>query len=79
MQRKTVPEAELLKWINTELAKDDDCTDCRVTSVMRLRGVDVDGCNWSDANLRCSGRPVVLCQSEANDVIAQARSLFNIQ
>jgi hypothetical protein len=79
MPRKTVSEVELLQWINAELAKNDDCVDCRVTSVMRLRDVDADGCNWSSANLRCSGRPVVLCQSVANEAIAQARLLFNIQ
>ena len=79
MTRKTVSEVELLRWINVELAKDDECTDCRVTSVMSLRGVDAEGCNWSSANLRCSGRPAVLCQSVANEVIGQARLLFNIK
>lgn len=77
MPRRTVSEVELLQWINAELAKDDDCTDCRVTSVVR-GCVDAQGCNWSSANLRCSGRPVVPCQSVANKVIAQARLLFNI-
>lgn len=79
MPRKTVSEVELLRWINAELAKNDECTDCRVTSVMPLHSVDVEGCNWFSANLRCSGRAVVLCQSVANEVIDQARSLFNIE
>lgn len=79
MPRQIVSEVELLRWINAELAKSDDCADCRVTSIMRLRGVDADGCNWSSANFRCSGRPVAVCQSVANAAIAQARSLFNIQ
>ena len=78
MDRQIVSEEELLGWLNAELSKHDDCDDCRFTSVMRLRGTDVDGCNWSSPNLRCSGRPVEPCTAIANELVAQAHARFSL-
>ena len=45
MHRTIVTESELLKLINAELAKHEECSDCRVTSVLKLRDVAPGGCN----------------------------------
>lgn len=79
MSRTAVSQQELLQWLNTELAKHEECNDCRITSVKALRETDAEGCNWSLANLQCSGVPTVHCQRVANQVIAQARAKFNIK
>lgn len=78
MARQIVSGEELLKWLNVELAKHDECDDCRFTSVMRLRGTDADGCNWSSPTLRCSGRPVAPCHAVANELVTQAQARFNL-
>ena len=79
MARAIVSQEELLKWLNAELAKHDECDDCRFTSVTRLRGTDADGCNWSSPNLRCSGRPVAPCDAIAKELVAQAQARFNLK
>lgn len=76
--RQIVSEEELLKWLNAELSKYDECDDCRFTSVMRLRDTDVNGCNWSPPYLRCSGRSVEPCRGVASEIVAQAQARFNL-
>lgn len=78
MARKTLPAAELLGWLNSEIATQTECDDCRFTSVTRLLEKDDDGCNWSSANFRCSGRPVEPCRTVANAILANARSRFDL-
>lgn len=78
MAREIVSEEDLLVWLNAELQKHDVCGQCRFTSVMRLRGTDAVGCNWSSPNLRCSGRPAAFCQPIANELVAQAQARFNL-
>lgn len=78
MAREVLSEEKLLDWLNAELAKHDICEDCRFTSVMRLRGTDAAGCNWSSPNLRCSGRPAAPCQPIANELVGQAQARFNL-
>lgn len=78
MDKQIVSEKELLGWLNAELSKHDECDDCRFTSIMRLRGTDADGCNWSPPNLRCSGRPFDPCAAIANELVVQAHARFNL-
>lgn len=77
MARVSVSQDQLLNWINAELSKHEECGDCRVTSIIRLKGEDEDGCNWSSVNLRCSGVPADICYPVANQVIAEAKMKFN--
>ena len=79
MHRTIVTESKLLELINAELAEHEECSDCRVTSVLKLRDVAPGGCNWSSPNLRCSGEPVSLCLPVANQVIAQISLQFNVK
>lgn len=76
---ETVSQDELLEWINLELSKYEECNDCRVTSVVRLKGEDENGCNWSSKNLNCSGIPADVCSPVANKVIAHAKMRFNLK
>jgi hypothetical protein len=79
MKRTLVSQEELLKWMNSQLAQYDECTNCRFTSVLQLKGEDEEGCNWSGCNLRCSGVPTRVCQPIAERIIAQAREIFNLK
>jgi hypothetical protein len=79
MERESVSQEELLAWINSEFSRHEECNACGVTSVMRLKGEDEDGCNWSGVNLRCSGVPADVCLPVANHVIAQAKMKFNVK
>ncbi len=78
MQRKVVPEVELLAWMNRELHQNIDYKDCQFTSVTRLAQHDDVGCNWTSPNLRCSGAPAAICQATAAEITERARQSFNI-
>jgi hypothetical protein len=76
--RQVLTEQELLAALNKELSAFDTCTDCRFDSIQRIRGTDELGCNWSAANLRCSGQPADICRSAATHVLSAARAKFNV-
>ncbi len=78
MTRQVLTEQELLAALNKELSEFDGCADCRFTSVQRIRGVDELGCNWSAANLRCSGQPVDVCRNAADRVLSAARAKYSV-
>lgn len=78
MQRKVIPETELLAWMNQQLHHDPDYKDCQFTSVTRLAGSDEIGCNWTSPNLRCSGTPAAVCQAAGAAIAEQARQSFNV-
>lgn len=72
-------EDDLLHVLNTELSTKDECAGCKFTSVVRLKGTDKTGCNWSHANLRCSGQPVAVCHAAADRVISSTKDKYNIE
>ena len=79
MSRTIVSAGELINWINTELAKHDECKGCHIRSVITLAGEDQEGCNWSSPILGCSGVPADVCELAASHVIQRARDKFNIK
>ena len=78
MPRIVVSEEELLQILNARLQAHDECTDCRFTSVVRLQEQQSDGCNWSTANLRCSGTPASACMPIARAVITEVAETHNL-
>jgi len=78
MIRKLFTESELIAFLNAEIFKFDECKNCKFTSITRLDEEDADGCNWSSANLRCSGQPATVCASSADKVVSLARGKFNV-
>lgn len=78
MERELVSEEELLKWMNYELSKHEKCNGCRFISVVRLRGKDKHGCNWSSVNVHCSGTPSEVCFPVTSRVASQAKERFNL-
>ena len=79
MAREILSTDALLEVLNRELSRFDACNDCRFTSITRIRGTDEAGCNWSQANLRCSGQPTDVCQPAAAQVISQTKAKYNIK
>ena len=79
MPRQELTQPDLLNALNKELAAYDTCADCRFTSISKTRDCDETGCNWSGANLRCSGQPADVCREAADRVIAAARERFNVR
>jgi hypothetical protein len=78
MSKDVLSEAQLLNWLNSELASHANCEECRFTSVLRLREPDIDGCNWSALNFRCSGKSVNTCEKLANEIVAIARNRIEL-
>lgn len=79
MARKEVTTQELAAIINNELAKQEECTRCRVNGIMALQQPDSDGCNWSEPIISCGGVPASVCLPSANRVVAQVRTNFNLK
>jgi hypothetical protein len=80
MSRTIVSQQELLHRLNSEISKQLLCLGCTFTSITSLSELDTDGCNWATAGIHCgSGRaPAAVCAPKANQIIARARTLFNI-
>lgn len=90
MKRQILKIDELLARMNSELSRFDTCVECRFKTVVPLRELDEEGCNWSHANLNCRGfpssvshsaalcQPAVVCQPVAAQVMAAAKRKYNI-
>lgn len=79
MKRKTVPHEELLRILNQKLADVDECQNCRIRGVHRLREPDEHGCNWDrEATLSCSGTPTELCLPHAARILGEVADEYNI-
>lgn len=79
MPRKELAENELVAIINSELAKRENCTGCRVNAIMSLAEPDENGCNWSEPHISCSGVPARACLPDAAQVIASVRESYNLK
>ncbi len=78
MKRTLVSQEYLLQWMNSQIAEYEDYADCHFTSVVPLRESDEYGCNWSGADLMCSGMPLDVCQPIAQRIIDAAKKKFNV-
>ena len=78
MIREKVSEDDLLKWLNSRLTENADNINCSFTSILRLKKEDNDGCNWSQAYVRCSGVPAKSCEPEVMRIVGEAQKRFNV-
>ncbi len=80
MERTLVSGDELVKILNEELAKYEECKDCSFHAPpFKLVEPHKDGCNWSTINLRCSGVPHEICSPFANRVVTEAQQKYNLK
>lgn len=79
MARNLLTEEELVSRLNQELRKHGECDDCKFEHVRKLTGLDSEGCNWAEPNLRCSGVPADVCVPSAKQVIREARAIYNLK
>jgi hypothetical protein len=79
MAREDLTEQVLLAILNQQLLAHDNCSSCRFDGIGRLRNIDDNGCNWYNANLRCSGRPAEICLPVAREVISTAQEKYNLK
>jgi hypothetical protein len=79
MSRKFVDEKWFREYLNTEIHRYKECAPCQFGGIMRLRGTDESGCNWSPPYLRSSGQPSEVCLPVARRVVAEAIKKFNLK
>ncbi len=79
MTRQFVDEESLREYLNTEIQRHEECAPCQIHGIVRLRGTDESGCNWSHAYLRSSGQPSEVCLPIAQRVVAEAMEKFNLK
>lgn len=78
--RKRVSKTELLRILNEELGKAEECDGCRFDGpIFELRNVEEGSVNWSDVlTVRCSGRGAGPCQDIARRVITAVGQRYNL-
>ena len=79
VQREVISSVRLLDWLNSEVNTQEACKNCSFTSISRLQEAGPTGCNWSTANLRCSGASGSVCAPIANRIYEEAQRRFNVE
>ncbi len=79
MSHRKISESELVKYLNSELEKHEECNDCRFEHIQKYNEIDEQGCNWALPRLHCSGVPISICTPTAEKIIFEARKVFNLQ
>lgn len=79
MSRQIVDEKWLRDYLNNEIHRYKECAPCQFGGIMRLRGADESGCNWSFPYLRSSGQPSEVCLPIARRVVTDAMKKFNLK
>jgi hypothetical protein len=81
MARELVSKRELIRILNNELSKYEECEDCHFDGVMKYEEEEGDGCNWLGANVkfRCSGEPDERCRPFISRVLSAAGKQYNIK
>jgi len=79
MSRKEISMKELVKIINEELAKTEECCDCRISGVKKLAELD-NGSNWSgETNFNSGESDYILCTEVVKEVIDNTRQKYNLK
>jgi hypothetical protein len=81
MARELVSKRELIRILNNELSKYEECKDCHFDGVMKYEKEKGNGCNWLGANVkfRCSDKPDKRCQPFISKVLSEAGKQYNIK
>jgi hypothetical protein len=79
MERELVSEEELISILNSKLSEYDECKECSFEGILKLAEEDKDGCNWSNANVRCSGVAMEICLQFAERISFEAKQKYNIK
>ncbi len=81
MARDLVSKRELIRILNNELSKYEECKDCQFDSVMKYEVEEGNGCNWLGANVKftCNGDPDERCRPFISRVLSEAGEQYNIK
>jgi hypothetical protein len=79
MERKLVSEKEILSFLNMKLQKAGQHDNCRFESIVRLRVDDRTGCNWAYANLKGIAGASKVCPPDAERIVSEARTEYNLK
>ncbi len=81
MARELVSKRELIRILNNELSKYEECKDCHFIGIVKYEEEEGDGCNWLGANVkfRCSGEPDERCRPYISRVLSEAGKKYNIK
>lgn len=79
--RRIVTRVILAEWLTTELQKNEECRYCSVPAgaLSRLLEEAPDGCNWSVTSVRAAGVSRDVWSPILRKIVAQARTLFNLE
>ena len=82
MARKLVSKKELIRILNNELSKYEECKDCHFNGILKYEEVEEEeGCNWVGADVKfiCSDEPDERCRPFISRVLSEAGKNYNIK
>ena len=78
--RVVVDSTELQRVMTAALHEmGDDYKDCQFSGITKLQKPDVNGCNWSEPKIRCSGIPGAVREAAATIVTKDFQARYNIE
>lgn len=76
LNKKLICEVELLNILNNKLKKHSICKDLQFISIQRIIPDGSSSCNWWEAELKGSDRPVVGDHPIAFRIVTEAQSKY---
>lgn len=79
LNKKLTCDFELLNILNNELNKHSICRDLQFISIQRTIPHGSASCNWWEAELKCSGLPVLGDHPIAFRIVSEAQSKYRLK
>ncbi len=79
LNKELICKFELQNILNNELKKHSICKDLQFVSIQKIIPDGSSSCNWWEAELKCSGRPVIGDHPIAFRIVAEAQSRYRLK
>ena len=79
LNKKLTCTFELLNILNNELKKHSICKDMQFDSIQKIIPAGSTSCHWWEAELKCSGRPVIGDHPIAFRIVTEAQSKYRLK
>ena len=79
LNKELICKFELLNILNNELKKHPICKDLQFFSIQKIIPDGSSSCNWWEAELKCSGHPVVSDHPIAFRIVTEAQSKYGLK
>ena len=79
LNKELICKFELLDILNNKLKKHAICKDLEFDTILKIIPDGTSSCNWWEAELKCSGRPVMGEHPIAFRIVTEAQSKYRLK